>query len=118
MLARRRTDRAIVGLTSARNAAFVRGLGLYSQVTTYDEIATLPDVPTVCVDVAGDARVQCRAARPARRPAATTVTVGCRTGIRRRAAHPGGERREPTLFFFAPGWLSSAGRSSATRLSA
>jgi len=106
MLARRRTDRAIVGLTSARNAAFVRGLGLYSQVTTYHEIATLPDVPTVCVDVAGDARV--RAALRARLGdrLRTTVTVGLshwdQAGGPPTLEASGGE---PTLFFFAPGWL-------------
>jgi len=106
MLARRHTDRAIVGLTSARNAAFVRGLRLYGQVTTYDEIATLPDVPTVVVDVAGDARV--RAALRARLGArlVTTITVGLshwdQAGGPPAPESPGGE---PTIFFFAPAWL-------------
>jgi hypothetical protein len=47
-----------VGLTSARNADFVRGLGFYDQVVTYDEIDSLPaDEPSVFVDMAGDAKV-------------------------------------------------------------
>ena len=46
-----------VGLTSARNAAFVRSLGFYDQVVTYDEIASLDRHPVVFVDMAGDAGV-------------------------------------------------------------
>ncbi len=30
----------VVGLTSARNKAFVEGLGYYDQVVTYDDVAT------------------------------------------------------------------------------
>ncbi len=104
MLARRHTDRAVVGLTSSRHAAFVRGLDLYTRVTTYDEIATLPDVPTVVVDVAGDARV--RAALRARlgRHLTTTITVGLSHWQAAAALAPDAEG-DPTLFFFAPAWL-------------
>lgn len=44
-----------VGLTSARNLDFTRSLGCYDEVLTYDEVAALGQVPTVYVDVAGDA---------------------------------------------------------------
>ncbi len=48
----------VVGLTSARNAAFVRELGTYHRVVPYGEVATLDrTVPTVFVDMAGDAAV-------------------------------------------------------------
>jgi len=48
----------VVGLTSARNAAFVRGLGTYHRVVTYEDVATLDAaVPTVFVDMAGDRAV-------------------------------------------------------------
>jgi len=48
----------VVGLTSPRNAAFVRGLGVYHRVATYDDLASLDAaVPTVFVDMAGDAAV-------------------------------------------------------------
>jgi NADPH:quinone reductase-like Zn-dependent oxidoreductase len=48
-----------VGLTSARNLDFVKGLGFYDQVLTYDEVASLPAaVPAVFVDMAGNAAVQ------------------------------------------------------------
>jgi hypothetical protein len=46
----------VVGLTSARNRAFVEGLGYYDQVVTYDAVATAPiEPPVVLVDFAGDA---------------------------------------------------------------
>ena len=48
----------VVGLTSARNDAFVRGLGIYHRVVTYADITTLDAaVPTVFVDMAGDRAV-------------------------------------------------------------
>jgi Protein of unknown function (DUF2855) len=48
-----------IGLTSAANAAFTRGLGCYDQVITYDEIASLPAaVPTAYVDMSGSASVR------------------------------------------------------------
>jgi hypothetical protein len=47
-------DVAVVGVTSAGNREFVRGLPWYDQVVSYDEIATLPVAPTVSVDMAGN----------------------------------------------------------------
>jgi len=46
-----------VGLTSARNAGFVRKLGFYDEVVLYDEIASLTRAPAVFVDMAGDGAV-------------------------------------------------------------
>jgi Protein of unknown function (DUF2855) len=46
-----------IGLTSAGNAEFVRGTGFYDDVVTYDDIANLPQVPSVVVDFAGNAAV-------------------------------------------------------------
>jgi hypothetical protein len=49
----------VVGLTSPGNVAFVEALGCYDRVLTYDAAATLDaDVPTVYVDMSGDARVR------------------------------------------------------------
>jgi hypothetical protein len=49
----------VIGLTSAANVAFTRGLGCYDQVITYDEVASLPaDVPTAYVDMSGSATVR------------------------------------------------------------
>lgn len=48
----------VIGLTSARNADFVRGLGCYGQVALYDDAATLPTGGRVAfVDHSGDAAV-------------------------------------------------------------
>jgi hypothetical protein len=46
-----------IGLTSAGNLDFVKGLGFYDQVLTYDEVDTLPEFPAVYVDMAGNSRV-------------------------------------------------------------
>jgi len=47
-----------IGLTSRRNLDFVKGLGCYDQVLTYDEVTSLPaNVPSVFVDMAGNGDV-------------------------------------------------------------
>lgn len=53
-------DRAcsVVGLTSAKNKAFVDALGTCDQVLTYDAVDTLAQVPSVYVDMAGNAAVK------------------------------------------------------------
>ena len=43
----------VVGLTSAPNVEFVRSLGCYSSVVTYDEVAGLDAVDSCYIDVAG-----------------------------------------------------------------
>ncbi|TNF63709.1 MAG: DUF2855 family protein [Rhodobacteraceae bacterium] len=43
----------LVGLTSARNRAFVEGLGLHDRVLGYDAVQTLPIAPAAYVDFAG-----------------------------------------------------------------
>ncbi len=57
LLSQRKTA-ACIGLTSAKNKAFVEALGFYDQVLTYDEIERLsPDEATVCVDFSGNGKV-------------------------------------------------------------
>jgi Protein of unknown function (DUF2855) len=49
----------VVGLTSARNAEFVRGTGAYDDVVVYGSLATeAARVPAVFVDMAGSAEVR------------------------------------------------------------
>ena len=49
----------VLGLTSAKNLDFVRSLGCYHQVLTYDEITSLsPMVPGVYVDFSGNTEVR------------------------------------------------------------
>lgn len=47
----------VIGLTSAANVAFVKGLGCYHHVLSYDEIDSLESQPTVIVDMAGNGEV-------------------------------------------------------------
>ena len=44
----------VVGLTSAGNRAFVESTGYYDRVVTYDDLDSLPVVPTAIVDMAGN----------------------------------------------------------------
>lgn len=89
----------VVGLTSARNEKFVRGLGVYHRVVCYDDIGNLDaSVPTVFVDMAGDADV-------------TTAVHRCFTDSLQYSCSVGGTHwgrlafgiqvpgPEPTLFF-------------------
>jgi hypothetical protein len=51
----------IVGLTSAANAGFVRSLGCYDEVLTYEEwSARVAPIPTAYIDFAGDAELRRR----------------------------------------------------------
>jgi len=118
MLARRNVDRVVVGLTSARHAAFVRKLGVYSRVVTYEDIGTLPAGPTtVFVDVAGDAGV--RRALRARLGSSlrATITVGL-SHWDKAGGPPAAETSsdEPTLFFFAPAWVEKRREDWGTAL--
>ena len=55
----RRKDVDVVGLTSSTNLDFVRGLGCYHEVLTYDEVADLsPTVATVYVDFSGNVELR------------------------------------------------------------
>ncbi len=49
----------IIGMTSQRNKTFVEQLGACDQVLTYDQIADLPQVASVYVDMSGNAEVKC-----------------------------------------------------------
>ena len=57
-----RTGLDIVGLTAARNADFVRSLGVYSRVLSYDALDTLvardANTPSVYIDFAGNAALR------------------------------------------------------------
>lgn len=50
----------IVGLTSEANRTFVEGLGACDRVLSYDEIESLDNLPSVYVDMAGNAEVKSR----------------------------------------------------------
>src|ERR1700722_8374962 len=48
----------VIGLTAAGNADFVRSLGCYHEVPTYDRIESLPDSPVAFVDMAGNSALR------------------------------------------------------------
>jgi Protein of unknown function (DUF2855) len=51
----------VVGVTSARNAGFVGGVGCYGRVVTYDDVEKLAvDADVVAIDMAGDGAVLSR----------------------------------------------------------
>jgi hypothetical protein len=98
---KRRGKARVVGLTSARNKAFVEGLGYYDQVVTYDAVATAPiEAPVVLVDFAGDAPLL----QVVHERFGETLAYSCLVG----GTHWEAERGGGTLpgpkpvFFFAP----------------
>jgi hypothetical protein len=49
----------VIGLTSAGNVDFVKSLGCYDEVVTYDAISSMPaDQTTVFIDMAGNAKLR------------------------------------------------------------
>ena len=44
----------VIGLTSPGNVEFVTSLGVYDRVVTYDDVASIAQVPSVYVDIAGN----------------------------------------------------------------
>lgn len=93
----------VVGLTSAKNLDFVRSLGCYQQVLTYDEIGALsPTVPSVYVDFSGNVAL--------RRALHTQLAGGEKAGLKYSASIGGTDWQHlgkvgelpgprPTLFF-------------------
>ena len=49
----------VIGLTSASNVEFVKSLGCYDEVVTYDRVTSLPpDLPVAYVDMAGNSELR------------------------------------------------------------
>jgi hypothetical protein len=60
-LAHREKGQTVVGLTSKANAEFVRSLGCYSKVVSYEDLAILDaNAPTVYCDFAGNADLRAK----------------------------------------------------------
>lgn len=59
MLLKARGEAKVVGLTSASNVAYTKGLGFYDEVLAYDAVGGMDaSVPSVFVDIAGNAAVR------------------------------------------------------------
>jgi len=91
----------VVGLTSSGNADFVRRLGYYDRVVTYDALGDLPsDVPLVFVDMAGNGAVRDAVHRRAGERVRYSCAVG---GTHWGEVAPAGDLPgAPPTFFFAP----------------
>jgi hypothetical protein len=99
--ARRLGGVQVVGLTSPANAAFVRGLGCYDQVLTYDEVTRLDaGVRTVFADFSGSSEQRARLHNHLRDALAHSAVIGATqfSAGPREAALPGAK----PSFFFAP----------------
>lgn len=93
-----------VGLTSAGNVAFVEATGLYGRVIAYGDLESLPVVPSVSVDFAGNADVLARIHRHFGEHLAHSALVGM-THIEARSTFGGGGEPLPGIkpaLFFAP----------------
>jgi hypothetical protein len=97
----RREGIEVVGLTSARSAAFTGSLGVYDDVVTYEEIGSLADTPAVYVDMAGDAQVRSDVHSHFGDALTHSAVVGA-THHDRMGAVPDSLPGPPPMFFFAP----------------
>jgi NADPH:quinone reductase-like Zn-dependent oxidoreductase len=95
-----------VGLTSSRNLEFVKSLGCYDEVITYDEVDSLPaDQPVVMVDMAGNADLRSRL----HHHFGEQMKYSCSVGATHWDATVGGGGELPGAkpeFFFAPGQIA------------
>jgi hypothetical protein len=91
----------VIGLTSAANTDFVRTLGCYDEVVTYDQVTSLPpDQPVAFVDMAGNSELRAKL----HRHFGDRMKYSGRIGLTHRSSSPD----EPPLpgakptWFFAP----------------
>lgn len=99
----------VTGLTSPGNVAFVRSLGCYNEVVTYDRIADMPtDAPVAFVDMAGDAALRERL----HRHFGARMAYSGRVGLTHQNVAEGNEGlpgAKPT-WFFAPDQIRKRAR--------
>lgn len=101
LLHSRRDNVTVIGLTSAANVDFVRSLGCYDEVLTYEQATSVPSTtPVVYADMAGNSRLR----ETLHRHFGEGMRYSARIGLTHRATSPD----EPELpgakpkFFFAP----------------
>ena len=95
----RGSGRRVLGLTSPSNVDFVRSLGVYDEVYAYDDLASLPSVPTVHLDVAGSSQVRA-SLRSALGDALVRESI---IGVAHQEKAAAGTLDDPrTVVFFAP----------------
>ena len=97
----RRDGAEVIGLTSPRSAEFARGLGVYDEVVAYEDVGSLPERPTVYVDMAGDAELRAAVHDRYGQALAHSAVVGA-THHDRMGEVPASLPGPRPQFFFAP----------------
>jgi hypothetical protein len=99
----------VIGLTSTANVDFVRSLGCYHEVVTYDNLSALrSEQPVALVDMAGDGQLRAKL----HRHFGDRLTYSGRIGL----THQNRSAEEPVLpgvkptWFFAPDQISKRAR--------
>jgi hypothetical protein len=93
-----RKEVRVIGLTSASNVDFVRSLGCYDEVVTYDAVTSLPsDVPVAFVDMAGNSELRATL----HRHFGDRIKYSGRIGLTHRGSSPD----EPELPGAKPSWF-------------
>jgi hypothetical protein len=88
----------MIGLTSAGNADFVRSLGCYDEVVTYDRVTSLPsETPVALVDMAGNSELRATL----HRHFGNQIKYSGRIGLTHRSSSP----EEPELPGAKPAWF-------------
>jgi hypothetical protein len=88
----------VIGLTSAGNTDFVRSLGCYDEVVTYDRVASLPsDTPVALVDMAGNSELRATL----HQHFGNQIRYSGRIGLTHRSSSPD----EPELPGAKPAWF-------------
>ena len=99
-LLRRNRRAEVIGLTSAGNVEFCRRSGCYDRVLAYEQLKTLPVLPTVYVDIAGNGSLL----HDVHHHFTTELRYNCMVGgthWKKREAQHGLPGAKPE-FFFAP----------------
>jgi hypothetical protein len=97
----RREGIEVVGLSGARGAEFARGLGVYDEVLTYDDVESLGSDRAVYVDMAGDSEVRTQVHGRLGQSLVHSAVVGATHHDRMGAVPESLPGPRPT-FFFAP----------------
>jgi Protein of unknown function (DUF2855) len=88
----------VIGLTSASNVAFVRSLGCYDEVVTYDKVSSLSaNAPVAYVDMAGNSALR----ETLHRHFGDQMKYSGRVGLTHRSTEP----NEPELPGAKPSWF-------------
>jgi hypothetical protein len=103
----------LIGLTSPGNVEFTKGVGIYDDVVSYEDIDALPDGKSVYVDIAGDGKI--REAVHARYGDDLTHSAAVGATRHEQLGAGSGDIAGPTpTLFFAPDRIKIRGREWGT----